>query len=108
MKTELEQILESLPNEVKFEEITEFEKLDERISAVGVLYANTIGVCEGFIEFCPDNEPPLLEEKLSWIWTIKPNLGIDIQKQNVSENLKMLITSYQKDELDKFWDYISE
>lgn len=51
MKTELEHILNSTPKEVEFSNIVEFDKLDERISAVGVLFANTIGVNEKSIEF---------------------------------------------------------
>ena len=108
MKIELENILKSVPNEVEFSEIIEFEKLDDRISAVGVLFANTIGVNEKSIEFCPDNEPPLIEEIISWIWTFRPDLGTEILNQNLSEDLIKLISSYEKNEMDNYWDYITE
>ena len=75
MESELNMILKSVPTEVKFNEIVEIDKMDERISAVGALCANTIGVYEDYIEFCPDNEPPLKDEELSWIWVLSPDFG---------------------------------
>tara|TARA_R110002072_G_scaffold302818_1_gene488939 strand:- start:549 stop:968 length:420 start_codon:yes stop_codon:yes gene_type:complete len=108
MKIELENILKLAPSEVLFSEIIEFDKLDERISAVGVLFANTIGVNENSIKFCPDNEPPLIEEIISWIWTFRPDLGIEILNQELSDDLMKLISSYENNEMDKFWVYINE
>ena len=108
MKFVLDNILKSVPNEVEFSEIIEFDKLDDRISAVGVLFANTIGVNEKSIEFCPNNEPPLIEEIISWIWTFRPDLGTEILNQNLSEDLIKLISSYEKNEMNNFWNYIAE
>ncbi|WBX77895.1 hypothetical protein PG911_06470 [Tenacibaculum ovolyticum] len=108
MKTELEHILNSTPKEVEFSNIIEFDKLDERISAVGVLFANTIGVNEKSIEFCPDYQPPLIEEIISWIWTYRPDLGTEILKQNLPEDLIMLVSLYENNEMNKFWNYITE
>jgi hypothetical protein len=108
MKIELENILKLVPKEVLFSEIIEFDKLDERISAVGVLFANTIGVNENSIEFCPDNEPPLIEENISWIWTFRPDLGIEILNQELSDDLMKLISAYENNEMEKFWVYINK
>lgn len=108
MSTVLNQIVESIPIEVKLSEIIDFDRLDERISAVGVLYANTIGVCNGYIEFCPDNNPPLIEEILSWIWTFRPDLSADILNYNLPKNLRLLIELYQAEDIIKWWDYINE
>ena len=108
MKIELENLLKLVPKEVLFSEIIEFNKLDERISAVGVLFANTIGVNEKSIEFCPDNEPPLIEEIISWVWTFRPDLGIEILNQELPDDLMKLISSYENNEMDKFWVYINE
>ena len=108
MKIELENLLKLVPKEALFSEIIEFNKLDERISAVGVLFANTIGVNEKSIEFCPDNEPPLIEEIISWVWTFRPDLGIEILNQELPDALMKLISSYENNEMDKFWVYINE
>ncbi len=107
MTIDYRQLIDSIPNEVKFSDIVEFDKLDERVSAIGVLYSNILGVCDGYIEFCPDNEPPLFEEKMSWIWVIKPDLGNEILKQDLSNDLKLLIESYQKNEMSKWWEFIN-
>lgn len=107
MKSELEKILESIPAEVPWSKIVEFDKFDERQSAVGVLYSNTIGVGENYIEFCPDDDPPLKEEILSWIWAFRPDLGSEMLEMRLSEDFKFLIESYNSSEMQKFWNYVS-
>ena len=107
MKSELEKILETVPTEVPWSEIVDFDKFDERQSAVIVLYPNTIGVCESYIEFCPDYEPPQREEILSWIWAFRPDLADEILEMNLSEDFKILLESYNSSEMQKFWDYVS-
>ncbi len=77
------------------------------LSAISVLFVNTIGVCENCIEFCPDNEPPLREEELSWIWSYRPDLSDEFLKLELSDDFRMLINYYKESEMDKFWDYIS-
>ena len=108
MADDYRQLINSTPIEVKFSDIVEFDNFDERISAISVLYSNTIGVCDGYVEFCPDNVPPLIEEKISWIWAIRPDLGNEILKQELSNDLKLLIESYQKNEMNKWWEFINE
>lgn len=103
MKKELIEILDSIPTEVNHSDIIDFKDFDERMSAVGVLYANTIGVSSSHIEFYPDNEPPLKEEILSWIWSFRPDLTDDILKMDLSEDFTFLIESYRDSEMDKFW-----
>ena len=108
MILDLKTLIDSTPIEVKFSNIVDFDRLDERISAVGVLYVNTIGVCDGYIEFCPDNEPPLTSEIISWVWVFRPDLSADILKLTLPNDLKLLIESYQTEDMDKWWDYINE
>ena len=107
MKSELNQIIESIPKVVSWKEIVDFDNFDERLSAISVLFVNTIGVCENHIEFCPDNEPPLREEELSWIWSYRPDLSEELLKLELSDDFRMLINSCKLSEMDKFWDYIS-
>lgn len=107
MKSELNKIIESIPKEVSWKEIIDFDNFDERLSAISVLFVNTIGVCENYIEFCPDNEPPLREEELSWIWSYRPDLSDEFLKLELSDDFRMLINSYKESEMEKFWDYIS-
>ena len=53
---ELNNLLNSVPHEVQFDHVAEFDGLDDQISTVGLLYANTIKVADEYIEFCPDND----------------------------------------------------
>lgn len=108
MKHELDNILKSIPIYVNFEDIVEFERLNDRISAISFLYANTIGVCDGFLEYCPDNILPTIEENLSWIWTVRPDLGDDMMVLEIPESFKVLITAYKNDNLDHFWDFMNK
>lgn len=107
MKSDYKSLIDLTPIEVKFNDIIEFNRLDERISAVGVLFSNTVGVYDDYIEFCPENEPPLIEEIVSWIWTFRPDLGSEILKHTLSNDLRLLIDSYQTGEMTKWWDFIN-
>ncbi|MFK7971439.1 MAG: hypothetical protein AB8F95_13800 [Bacteroidia bacterium] len=106
MENELDQIIESIPKEVSLKKIVDFDNFDKRLSSINVLFANTIGVCENHIEFCPDNEPALREEELSWIWSYRPDLADELLKLELSDDLRMLINSYKSSEMDKFWEYL--
>lgn len=108
MTLDLKTLIDYTPIEVKFSQIVDFDRLDERISAVGVLCVNNIGVCDDYIEFCSDNEPPLTSEIISWIWVFRPDLSLDILKETLQKDLKLLIESYQTEDMDKWWDYINE
>lgn len=103
----LKELIENYPNEVTFEEIVDFENFDERLSVVDCVVVNSIGVSEGFIEFIPDNNPPLNEEILCWIWAIRPDLMNEILQKNISDDLEFALNSYLNNSMDKFWDYIS-
>ena len=93
MKT-YEQLLASPPETVPWTEVVEFDQWDERRACVDALYANTLGVGEGYVEWCPNDEPPSRSELLAWIWSIRPDLGNEII-ENAPAELKELIESYQ-------------
>jgi hypothetical protein len=108
MKNELSKILESIPRLVRNDIIVDFKGLDVRISAVSVLFANTIGVDENHIEFCPENEPPLKEEEeLSWIWSFRPDLADEFLSIDLSDDLRILIESYRDCQMERFWNHIT-
>ncbi|WP_262147888.1 hypothetical protein [Chryseobacterium foetidum] len=108
MKNEtLKEISQNYPNQIMFNDIGDFENFDERLSVIDCIIVNTIGVEEGFIEFTPDNNPPLEDEILCWIWAFRPDLTNEILEINKNEDLKFALNSYLNNSLDKFWDYIS-
>ena len=103
---ELKSLRVNIPAEVKWTEIIDFERVDERVSCVGMLFPNTIGVCDGYIEFCPDNDPVEEEETLAWIWTIRPDLANDILDLDLTEEFRKLLESYKDGKLEDWWSYI--
>ena len=104
----LTELLESLPYEVINLHVVDSEKLEERISAIGTIHANTIEYKEASIQFIPDNNPPDENEVLSWVWSFRPDLGDDIIKKGVEPEFKNLILSYKSDKMDEFWKFMSE
>ena len=89
----MQTILDSIPNEVPWQDIVQFDKLDERIVLANDLCANIIGVNEGYIEWCPDDEPPSLLETLTWWWVVRPDLGAAIAIEAPQEP-KEIISQY--------------
>ena len=93
MDERLPSILDSIPNEVRWQYIVQFNKLDERVAIANDLCANIIGVNEGYIEWCPNEEAPNLLETLIWWWVVRPDLGAAIAIEAPQE-LKEIISRY--------------
>src|SRR5690554_5102306 len=102
METELHKLIESYPTTVIHTEIVDFENFDERLSAVDTLVVNTIGVSEEFIEFIPDNEPPLKDEIYCWIWAIRPDLSKGLLDLDINEDFRILLKSYIDNDMSRF------
>lgn len=107
METELQILLKSYPTIVNRRDIVDFANFDERLSAVDCLVINTIGVSEDFIEFIPDNEPPLDEEIHYWIWAIRPDLSEELLRIDISKDFRILLEAYIDNEMSRFWDHIN-
>lgn len=90
---DLQAILNSISNEVSWQNIVQFEKLDERVAVANELCANLIGVNEGYVEWCPNDQPASLLETLLWWWVIRPDLGAAIANEAPQE-LKEIISQY--------------
>lgn len=98
--------LDSTPTHFNWADIEEFDRFDERRSAVDCLFANTVGVNDGFVEWCPNGDPPDIDERLAWIWCVQPSAGEEILMLAQS-NLRYLIESYAADDMDKWWQEVS-
>lgn len=108
MKTEtLKEIFKNYPHQIQFDDINDFENFDERLAVVNCIVVNIIGLEDGFIEFIPDNNPPLEDEIFCWIWAFRPDLTKEILEQTKNENLKFALKAYLNNSMDKFWEYIS-
>ncbi|MEG4988603.1 hypothetical protein QUB08_22875 [Microcoleus sp. BR0-C5] len=89
---DIQSILNSIPHQMPWQDIVQFEKLDDRVAIANNLCANIIGVNENTIEWCPD-EPPNHLETLVWWWVVRPDLGAAIAKEAPQE-LKQIISQY--------------
>jgi hypothetical protein len=107
METELQTLIKSYPITVNHTDIVDFANFDERLSAVDSLVVNTIGVSEDFIEFIPDNKPPLVEEIYCWIWAIRPDLSKDLLDLDISEDFRILLKSHIENNMSRFWNHIN-
>jgi hypothetical protein len=90
---DIQSILNSIPHEIPWQDIVQFEKLDDRVAIANNLCANIIGVNENTIEWCPNDEPPNHLETLVWWWVVRPDLGAAIAKEAPQE-LKQTIGQY--------------
>ncbi|MGK7956998.1 MAG: hypothetical protein AB4063_17375 [Crocosphaera sp.] len=90
---DVENILNSIPNEVAWEDVVQFDKLDDRVAIANDFFPNIIGVNDGSIEWCPNKEPPNYLEKLLWWWVVRPDMGAAIALEAPLE-LKRIIGNY--------------
>ena len=51
---DIQSILNSIPHEIRWQDIVQFEKIDDRVTIADDLCANIIGVNEGTIQSCPN------------------------------------------------------
>ena len=99
-------ILTNIPSEIEFEAVEEFNNFDNRVSAIECLFSNIIGVNENSVEFTPNDEEHKKEEYLAWLWVIKPSLGTQISLE-CSKELSKLIISYNSNNMESWFEYIS-
>lgn len=107
MENELSTLLNLYPTTVNYDYIIDVKNFDERLSAINCLVVNTVGVSESIIEFVPDNEPPLEEEIICWIWLIRPDLSKDLLNLKVSNDFRILLNSYINNNMSHFWKHIT-
>lgn len=107
MHPDLPSLLQSYPISVTPTEIVDFANFNERLSAVDCLVANTIGVSEDYIEFIPNNEPPLMKEIYCWVWVIRPDLSHNLLDLYISDDFRFLLKSYTDNDMSRFWNYIN-
>ena len=90
---DIQSILNSIPHKIPWQDIVQFEKLDDRVAIANALCANIIVVNENTIEWCPNNDTPNHLETLVWWWVVRPDLGAAIAIE-AHEKLKKIISLY--------------
>lgn len=95
-------LIENPPQTVPWAEVVDFDDLDERRSCIDCLYANILGVNEGYVEWCPNDNPPSKAETLAWLWFIRPDLSSEISADAPPE-LYDLIQKKLNGQMDEWW-----
>ena len=91
------------PKKVAWSDVADFDRLDERRSCIDCLYANILGVNEGYVEWSPNDSPPSRDETLALLWFIRPDLGAEIAS-DASAPLRNLIHKFQTNDMDSWWE----
>lgn len=92
MKADIEQILNAIPDQVKWGEIVQFEHIDGRVLIANSIYGDVVGVGEGSVEWCPNPDTPK-DARLVWWWVVRPDLGAAIAYE-ASDVLRQQIADY--------------
>ena len=87
------QNIANIPRTVSFNDIKEFDRFEERFFDVEGRIGDIVGMLEGAVEFCPNNDPPSQDEILAWLWVIKPEFKKDILSF-ANDDLREIITDY--------------
>jgi len=96
-------IIRNVPEQVNWSEVENFDDFDTRMSAVGCLYANIIGVSEEIIEWCPDDTNDDIAY-CAWVWAICPSLGEEVKKR-CDTDLKELIEAYESNKMESWFEH---
>ncbi len=93
MKADIEAILYTLPSKVAWSDVVQSEHINVRVLTVNHLFGDIIGVGEGYIEWCPNDDPPSVTETLLWWWVVRPDLGAAIAYE-ATEEIREAIVDY--------------
>ena len=97
---------DSTPREVRWRDITDFDQLDERVSAVSALFGSVIGVNDGSVQWCTDSFPPDEPERLAWLWLCWPHLDEKIMDRARPDHRK-LMRAYRAGQLLEWWSELA-
>ena len=80
LKQDFVELLSDPPFYVGFNDVVEFERLDERLILVNNVCSDSIITDGVFLNFLPNNIIHQFDEFLSWLWIIRPDLHNEIYK----------------------------
>jgi len=92
---ELLRISDNIGAKVRLDLIADGGRLDDRISVANAICPFTIGVDQGSLAWVPDNDPPSKDERLVWVWVIRPDLGWYVRWSTADVHLRRAIDEYE-------------
>jgi hypothetical protein len=90
------------PRTIVWSDIVDFDGLNERRASIDCLHANILGVNDGYVEWCSNDDPPSRDETLAWLRFIRPDLGSQIGR-NALQELRDLIEHSQSGQMETWW-----
>ena len=106
MSSTFNELLRSTPTSVRFVDFDTPSDIDLRRGCVDVLFANTIGINEDSADWLPNDDPPDENERLAWIWFVRPDLADELLANAVGD-LRMLIQCYGDGQMDDWWAHMT-
>ena len=94
--------VDETPREVRWADLAEFDRIDERVSAVTAVFGSVMGMNDGDVEWCPDDIPPTEQERLAWVWLCNPTLDAEILPR-VTGRFRALVVAYRAGEMQRWW-----
>jgi hypothetical protein len=96
---------DSTPLEVRWRDVADFDQLDERVSAVTMLFGSVIGVSDGCVAWCTESVRPTESERLAWLWLCWPHLDEQIMPHARADH-RELMHAYRAGRLREWWSQI--
>ena len=90
------------PVSVAFRDFDAPDDIDLRRSCVDVLFVNTIGINADSADWLPNDDPPNLNERLAWIWFVRPDLANEIIDM-IGGDFRLLVKYYRDGRMDEWW-----
>ncbi len=86
----------NIPATVKFKQIHEIDRMEERFFDIEQHFGDIVGMNDKSVCFCPNNNPPLKDEILPWLWIIHSEEKEEILKY-ANVTLSQIIQDYEQD-----------
>jgi hypothetical protein len=93
VNSDVRSILSALPQKVVWQDVAQFENVDERVLLATHIGGDIVGMSYGFVEWCPNNDPPSELETFLWWWVVRPDLGAAIAYE-ADEETRLTIADY--------------
>jgi hypothetical protein len=81
--------------------------LEDRVSAVTVLFGSVIGVNAGYVQWCTDSLPPAESERLAWLWLCWPHLDEQLTARARPDH-RALMRAYRAGLIREWWSQLGD
>ena len=94
----LDPLMLDQPRRIDSTNLPDPHRVHDRVVAISIAFVNIIGVNDGSIDWCPNQEPPDRNESLAWLWLRRPDLSVQISEQTDNRHFAEQIAEYLANE----------